>query len=928
MKIKQSLNSDRIDADLVNDKFNNEAYDNVKKVSDNISTVVTIASAINDGIFDNVNIIVLEPLKSSIMNVSDNSSSILLVANNISDINILAPIAEDISIVANNIQSLIDNLLHIITVSQNISSVIDVSDDIANINNVALNIGEINIASSNIFDINNVSSNISSINSLYSNINDIIEVQDNISSIQNASQNAADSLDNKNDSEKLAIYPTDSLYTLSDGVTNGYSAKHYHDKASLLLDSKQDVLVSGSNIKTINKLDIVGSGNLDITLGSGGYAGNVYFTELVSSTNPSYKQISYIPDVAETILSVVVNNSEALIGKYIYDSEIDTTSIPAGEWGLHLHRWVDNTAQSTSIRFEIFKRTSAGVETVLFSVSTNDINDTNRTLETLLVTKNAFGVNATDKLGIAIYGSTTRTSNTTINIVSGDGEAAFLVTPLQVRHSLLRARDEANSHPISAITNLQTILDDKVVKNTSIIPSTGTKVTYDSKGLITGSESLSNDDIPSISSDKIISGVLPVARGGTGVASSTGNGSVVLNDSPVLITPILGVSSGVSFNGLTGLSNNLPLNSGIKNSGTSNEASRADHVHESQSSVSGNAGTATKLLNARNINGVPFDGTSDVVISSGNSKRKNYLINGNFQFWDYATSQELSSGYGSDNRFQNNMSGSSRTHSRIESTDVERAFFESPYYSRTVVTSVAGASNFVFKLQNIEDVTKLAGKTVTLSFWARADSNKNISIEQAKNFGTSNSNPTFTSLSENVNTVNLTTTWQKKSVTMTIPSLIGKTIGSDGVHTSMTHIIFWFDAGSNLSSRTNSLGQQSGTFDIAEVKLEDGSVATEGWSPYDGEWGSEAVARMRYYEVIYNYQIFGVAGGNNSFSVMCLFKQDKRIIPSITEVNNVLGGGTTLSFSQSVSGYRFGVAAAQGAPVYRYVDYILVSAEL
>lgn len=46
--------------------------------------------------------------------------------------------------------------------------------------------------------------------------------------------------------------------------------------------------------------------------------------------------------------------------------------------------------------------------------------------------------------------------------------------------------------------------------------------------------------------------------------------------------------------------------------GTSSNVPRADHVHPLQTSVSGNAGTATKLATARKINGVDFDGTADV----------------------------------------------------------------------------------------------------------------------------------------------------------------------------------------------------------------------------------------------------------------------------------------------------------------------------
>ena len=100
------------------------------------------------------------------------------------------------------------------------------------------------------------------------------------------------------------------------------------------------------------------------------------------------------------------------------------------------------------------------------------------------------------------------------------------------------------------------------------------------------------------------------------------------------------------------------------------------------------------------------DNASKTYVTSVNKKRRNYLINGNFQFWDYASSQ-TTAGYGSDNRWKNSHAGSTKTHSRITSGDTERALFESPYYSRTVASSVVGANNFVTKSQVIEDITKL-----------------------------------------------------------------------------------------------------------------------------------------------------------------------------------------------------------------------------
>ncbi len=49
-----------------------------------------------------------------------------------------------------------------------------------------------------------------------------------------------------------------------------------------------------------------------------------------------------------------------------------------------------------------------------------------------------------------------------------------------------------------------------------------------------------------------ISGTLPVANGGTGVTSSTGTGSVVLSDSPTLVTPALGTPASGTVTNLTG----------------------------------------------------------------------------------------------------------------------------------------------------------------------------------------------------------------------------------------------------------------------------------------------------------------------------------------------------------------------------------------
>jgi hypothetical protein len=66
---------------------------------------------------------------------------------------------------------------------------------------------------------------------------------------------------------------------------------------------------------------------------------------------------------------------------------------------------------------------------------------------------------------------------------------------------------------LSSQTDLQTALDGKVDENAAITASTKTKITYDSKGLVTAGADLSASDIPSgIDASKISTGVISNAE--------------------------------------------------------------------------------------------------------------------------------------------------------------------------------------------------------------------------------------------------------------------------------------------------------------------------------------------------------------------------------------------------------------------------------
>jgi len=70
-----------------------------------------------------------------------------------------------------------------------------------------------------------------------------------------------------------------------------------------------------------------------------------------------------------------------------------------------------------------------------------------------------------------------------------------------------------------------------------------------------------NSDITSITG---LTTALTVAQGGTGVATSTGTGSVVLSNSPTLVTPALGTPASGTATNLTG----LPISTGVSGLGT------------------------------------------------------------------------------------------------------------------------------------------------------------------------------------------------------------------------------------------------------------------------------------------------------------------------------------------------------------------------
>ena len=149
------------------------------------------------------------------------------------------------------------------------------------------------------------------------------------------------------------------------------------------------------------------------------------------------------------------------------------------------------------------------------------------------------------------------------------------------------------------------------------VPATGTS--NNGKVLMAGStagseywKKLSKSDISDFPSSMPTANSLVVKlNGGTteGTNQFTFNGSAAKS---INITPAAIGAAAASHGTHVTYGTDAPKANGTASAGSANSVSRSDHVHPAQTTVSGNAGSATKLQTKRTIDGVVFDGTGNI----------------------------------------------------------------------------------------------------------------------------------------------------------------------------------------------------------------------------------------------------------------------------------------------------------------------------
>jgi hypothetical protein len=147
------------------------------------------------------------------------------------------------------------------------------------------------------------------------------------------------------------------------------------------------------------------------------------------------------------------------------------------------------------------------------------------------------------------------------------------------------------------------------------------------------------------------------------------------------------------------------------------------------------------------------------------------------------------------------------------------------YALQTVFNGSPTSGAFTEECQHSESVKRLAGKTVTVSFYARATSGTpRIGVGYLQVFG--NGGSPSANVGGNIGvTPALSSTWQRYSFTGALPSTSGKvlgtTLGSDYLRTE-----FWLSDQGAGAARSGGIGVQAGTVQFWGMQLEVGSTAT------------------------------------------------------------------------------------------------------
>jgi hypothetical protein len=373
----------------------------------------------------------------------------------------------------------------------------------------------------------------------------------------------------------------------------------------------------------------------------------------------------------------------------------------------------------------------------------------------------------------------------------------------------------------------------------------------------------------------------------------------------------------------------------ITNSMATEIAAKGDLIAGTGSQTFDNVsvGTNGQVLTADSTTatGLAWATPSTVAESLGYAAGKNKIINGDFNINQRVFTSNTSTGvYNFDRWYQENIGGTYTTTPQTFTPGAAPvAGYEGKTFLQAVTASQSATNNFAGTLQKIESVRTFAGQSVVVSFWAKANTGTpkiGLSIQQG--FGSGGSPSAAVRTAGNA-TVTLSTSWARYSITVTVPSISGKTIGTD--NNDSLNVALWQSLGSDYTTGFPSgIGLQNFTLSLWGVQVEAGSVATA-FQTATGTMQGELAACQRYFQKSNNQsEAPGTAPTStpinalNASSTLVVgippFKVNMRTAPTVTLYSSVTGttgkirsGGADVTASAAdVGEYTIGYISATG----------------
>ena len=221
----------------------------------------------------------------------------------------------------------------------------------------------------------------------------------------------------------------------ADGVT---SVNGMQGAVSLALGDLTNVAVPTPNVN--DQLTWNGADWVNTTPNQGQGIGVVYYPSGTASDISGYRVMDVSPDVGSEIIETVAVDSgitPVLIRAFASPPVgLGVTSINAGDW--IMSNWGTVSAGATcNLQFDIYKRTSGGVETLLFTLTSDTLTTAVLEQDTESV-EGAFACNLTDRLVLKV--SATNSSATSRNVsfyYDGTQHYSHLHTSLNLLHNQL-----------------------------------------------------------------------------------------------------------------------------------------------------------------------------------------------------------------------------------------------------------------------------------------------------------------------------------------------------------------------------------------------------------------------------------------------------------------------------------------------------------